>query len=73
MPLHSHAGNLTKSNGEYEERRFAMLLKSEWAERFINTCAKVKSARRRVLAAGDQGMKTKQVADVFQVSRSWVR
>jgi hypothetical protein len=30
-----------------------MLLKSEWAERFINTCAKVKSARRRVLAASE--------------------
>jgi transposase len=29
--------------------------------------------RDRVLAAGDQGMKTKEVADVFQVSRSWVR
>jgi hypothetical protein len=30
-----------------------MLLKSEWVERFINTCAKVKTARRRVLAANE--------------------
>lgn len=29
--------------------------------------------RDRVLAACDRGMKTKQVADVFQVSSSWVR
>ena len=29
--------------------------------------------RDRVLAAGDRGMKTKQVADLFQVSSSWVR
>ena len=29
-----------------------MLLKSEWAERFIRACAKVRSARRRSLAAG---------------------
>lgn len=29
--------------------------------------------RDRVLAACDRGMKTKQVADLFQVSSSWVR
>lgn len=29
--------------------------------------------RDRVLAAGDQGMKTKQVATLFQVCSSWVR
>ena len=29
--------------------------------------------RDRVLAAGDQGMKTRQVAKVFQVCSSWVR
>ena len=29
--------------------------------------------RDRVLAVCDRGMKTKQIADVFQVSRSWVR
>ena len=29
--------------------------------------------RDRVLAAYDRGMKTKQIADVFQVSRAWAR
>ncbi len=29
--------------------------------------------RDRVLAAHDRGMKTKQIADTFEVSRSWVR
>ena len=29
--------------------------------------------RDRVLAAADRGMKTKQIADTFKVSRSWVR
>ena len=29
--------------------------------------------RDRVLAACDRGMKTKQVADMFQVSSSWIR
>jgi transposase len=29
--------------------------------------------RDRVLAAYDRGMKSKQIADVFQVSRSWAR
>ena len=29
--------------------------------------------RDRVLAAADRGMKTKQIADTFEVSRSWVR
>ncbi len=29
--------------------------------------------RDRVLSAYDRGMKTKQIADVFQVSRAWAR
>lgn len=29
--------------------------------------------RNRVLAAYDRGMKTKQIADLFQVSRAWAR
>lgn len=29
--------------------------------------------RNRVLAASDRGMKTRQIADTFDVSRSWVR
>ena len=29
--------------------------------------------RDRVLAAGDRGLKTKQIADVFEVSPAWVR
>lgn len=29
-----------------------MLLKAGWSERFIHACAKVRSARRRSLAAG---------------------
>ena len=64
------SGNVER---EYDERRFAMLLKSEWAERFINTCAKVKSARRRVLAASESVYLTEPKERCWVVASGYVR
>jgi CRP/FNR family transcriptional regulator, cyclic AMP receptor protein len=50
-----------------------MLLKSEWAERFINTCAKVKSARRRVLAASESVYLTEPKERCWVVASGYVR
>jgi CRP-like cAMP-binding protein len=50
-----------------------MLLKSEWAERFINTCAKVKSARRRSLAAGESVYLTEPKERCWVVTSGYVR
>ena len=43
-----------------------MLLQSEWLDRFIPTCARVRSARRRTLAAGQL------VYSTFPDGRCWV-
>jgi CRP/FNR family transcriptional regulator, cyclic AMP receptor protein len=43
-----------------------MLLRSEWLDRFIPTCARVRSARRRTLAAGQL------VYSTFPDGRCWV-
>jgi CRP-like cAMP-binding protein len=43
-----------------------MLLRSEWLDRFIPTCARVRSARRRTLAAGQF------VYSTFPDGRCWV-
>jgi CRP/FNR family transcriptional regulator, cyclic AMP receptor protein len=43
-----------------------MLLKSEWAEKFLKACAKVKPTRRRSLAAGET------VYPSFPEARCWV-
>ena len=43
-----------------------MLLKSEWAERFVKACARVKSAHRRSLNSG------KLVYSTFPEGRCWV-
>lgn len=50
-----------------------MLRKSEWAERFINTCAKVKSARRRVLAASESVYLTEPKERCWVVASGYVR
>jgi len=50
-----------------------MLLKSEWAERFINTCTKVKSARRRRLAGGESVYLTEPKGRCWVVASGYVR
>jgi CRP/FNR family cyclic AMP-dependent transcriptional regulator len=58
---------------EYDERGFAMLLKCEWAERFINTCAKVKLVRRRALAAGESIYLAEPKGRCWVVASGYVR
>src|SRR4051812_24194765 len=47
---------ILRSAGHAAEGRFArvaMILEKKWAERFLQACAKVRSARRRSLATGE--------------------
>jgi CRP-like cAMP-binding protein len=50
-----------------------MLLKCKWADRFINTCAKVRSARRRALAAGESVYLTEPKGRCWVVASGYVR
>jgi CRP/FNR family transcriptional regulator, cyclic AMP receptor protein len=50
-----------------------MILKSEWADRFIRACAKVRSARRRPLAAGQTVYATKPEGQCWVVSPGYVK
>jgi CRP-like cAMP-binding protein len=51
----------------------AMILKKQWAERFIQACAKVKSTRRRSLAAGESIYSTTPGGRCWVVAAGYVK
>ncbi len=50
-----------------------MLLKTEWVERFVRTCAKVRSARRRSLTTGQSVYSTLPEGRCWLVAAGYVK